>query len=774
MTKKKIDSSGRPDDLRRQVEEIIRKKVPKLPENLDSLSPEEQRKLRHELRVHQIELTMQNESLRRTQEELESSRVRYFNLYDLAPVGYLALSEEGLTQEANLTAASLLGVERSVLIKKSLTRFIHREDQDFYYLHHKQLFETGKPQVCELRMVKKDGSLFWVRLESTIARDSESGSTLSYTVISDITERKQAEKALTESEEKFRITLKNSPIVVWNQDKDLRYTWIYNPNPGFKPEETLGKTDKELLPADDAEKLMHIKRKVLESGIGVREETKTTINGDDYYYDLTVEPLLDSNNIIIGITCAAVDITSQKKTEQELVVSEEKYHNLFENTGTATMVLEEDMTISMINSQAEKLIGYSKEESENKMKWTDFIIPQDLERMKKYHIARRKDGEKPPTEYEFRMMDKKGKVKDIFVKGRTIPNTKKSIACLTDITKRKQAEEKLKKQTHDLNERIKELNCFFKLSKIMEKMGQSLEEILQAIISLLPSSWQYPEITCARIILDEKECKTDNFKETIWKQSADIKIQEKTVGRLEIYYLEERKMMDEGPFQKEEGKLISATAERLGNLIEGKQSEIKLQQSYQKLKNALDASIETMSKIIEVKDPYTAGHQQKVSQLTTAIAKELNFSPDKVEGIRIASLIHDIGKISVPTEILSKTTTLSDIEFSLIKGHSQAGSDILKAIDFSYPVAQIVLQHHERLDGTGYPNNLKGDEILLEAKIIGVADVVGAMLSQRPYRSAHSMEEVLEEISKNKGILYDPKIVDVCIKLFKEKGFKFK
>jgi len=343
----------------------------------------------------------------------------------------------------------------------------------------------------------------------------------------------------------------------------------------------------------------------------------------------------------------------------------------------------------------------------------------------------------------------------------------------TDITERKQAEEKLKKQTHDLNERIKELNCFFKLSKIMEKMGQSLEEILQAIISLLPSSWQYPEITCARIILDEKECKTDNFKETIWKQSADIKIQEKTVGRLEIYYLEERKMMDEGPFQKEEGKLISATAERLGNLIEGKQSEIKLQQSYQKLKNALDASIETMSKIIEVKDPYTAGHQQKVSQLTTAIAKELNFSPDKVEGIRIASLIHDIGKISVPTEILSKTTTLSDIEFSLIKGHSQAGSDILKAIDFSYPVAQIVLQHHERLDGTGYPNNLKGDEILLEAKIIGVADVVGAMLSQRPYRSAHSMEEVLEEISKNKGILYDPKIVDVCIKLFKEKEFKF-
>ena len=207
---------------------------------------------------------------------------------------------------------------------------------------------------------------------------------------------------------------------------------------------------------------------------------------------------------------------------------------------------------------------------------------------------------------------------------------------------------------------------------------------------------------------------------------------------------------------------------------ERKQAEQKFKLTHQKLKKTMDAALDTMSKIIEAKDPYTAGHQQRVSRLTTAIAKELNLSPDKVEGIRIASLIHDIGKISVPTEILSKTTTLSDIEFSLIKGHSQAGSDILKAIDFSYPVAQIVLQHHERLDGSGYPNKLKGDKILLEAKIIGVADVVEAMSSHRPYRPALGIDAALEEISKNKGVLYDPEVVDVCLKLFKEKGFKFK
>lgn len=212
-------------------------------------------------------------------------------------------------------------------------------------------------------------------------------------------------------------------------------------------------------------------------------------------------------------------------------------------------------------------------------------------------------------------------------------------------------------------------------------------------------------------------------------------------------------------------------ADNLEKIVEERTKE--LQQSYEKLRKTMEGAINTMSKIVEVKDPYTAGHQQRVSQLTTAIAKELNLSPDKIEGIRIASLVHDIGKISVPTETLSKSTTLSGIEFSLIKEHSRIGYDILKAIDFSYPVANIVLQHHERLDGSGYPNNLKGDKILLEAKIIGVADVVEAMSSHRPYRPALGIDAALEEISQNRGILYDPEVVDACLKLFKEKGFKF-
>jgi HD-GYP domain-containing protein (c-di-GMP phosphodiesterase class II) len=149
------------------------------------------------------------------------------------------------------------------------------------------------------------------------------------------------------------------------------------------------------------------------------------------------------------------------------------------------------------------------------------------------------------------------------------------------------------------------------------------------------------------------------------------------------------------------------------------------------------------------------------------------LSPDKIEGIRIASLIHDIGKISIPAEILSKPTKLTDMEFNLIKDHPKIGYDILRKIDFPWPLAELILQHHERRDGSGYPSGLKGDEILLEAKIIALADVVEAMSSHRPYRPALGIDRALEEISQNKGIFYDPEVVDACIRLFKEKRYKF-
>ncbi|MBA7555879.1 Cyclic di-GMP phosphodiesterase response regulator RpfG [subsurface metagenome] len=188
----------------------------------------------------------------------------------------------------------------------------------------------------------------------------------------------------------------------------------------------------------------------------------------------------------------------------------------------------------------------------------------------------------------------------------------------------------------------------------------------------------------------------------------------------------------------------------------------------------MEATINTISKIIEARDPYTAGHQNTVSQLAVAIAQEMKLPENKIEGIQIAALVHDIGKINIPAEILSKPSKLNEMEFSLIKNHPKVGYDILRKIDFSWPVAKIVLQHHEKIDGSGYPQGLKGEKILLEAKIIGVADVVEAMSSHRPYRPSLGIDKALEEISQNRGTLYEPEVVDACLKLFKEKDFKFK
>jgi len=203
------------------------------------------------------------------------------------------------------------------------------------------------------------------------------------------------------------------------------------------------------------------------------------------------------------------------------------------------------------------------------------------------------------------------------------------------------------------------------------------------------------------------------------------------------------------------------------------QLEKELQQSYEKLQKFIEGTAHIITKVVEIRDPYSTGHHQRVSQLATAIAQEMKLPQDKIEGVRFASLVHDVGKVNLPTEIVSKLNKLSEVEFNLVKNHPRIGYEILKKVDFPWPIAEIVFQHQEKIDGSGYPRRLKGAEILIEAKILGVANVIEAMSSSRSYRPALSIDESLAEISRNKNILFDPEVVDACIKLFKEKGFKF-
>lgn len=227
---------------------------------------------------------------------------------------------------------------------------------------------------------------------------------------------------------------------------------------------------------------------------------------------------------------------------------------------------------------------------------------------------------------------------------------------------------------------------------------------------------------------------------------------------------------DEHPTEEELRQLRQRVAEPKQVATERKWAEGELKQSFEKLRRSLKGTIHALVLAVEMKDPYTAGHQRWVAELACVIAKDMRLSGEKIEGIRMAGLVHDIGKLSVPAEILNKPSQLTGTEFDLLKAHPQVAYDILKAIDFPWPVAQIVLQHHERMDGSGYPQGLKGDDILLEARILTVADVVEAMSSHRPYRPALGIDKAMEEIRKNKGKLYDQDVVAACLRVCSEKS----
>lgn len=234
-------------------------------------------------------------------------------------------------------------------------------------------------------------------------------------------------------------------------------------------------------------------------------------------------------------------------------------------------------------------------------------------------------------------------------------------------------------------------------------------------------------------------------------------------------------------FKRKDGRIIWVSLSQRevrdseGRLLhyEGQCEDItERRQSVERLHNALGATIQAMAMAVEVRDPYTAGHQRRVAELSHAVASELGLPRQRIEGLRLAATIHDLGKIAIPGEILSKPSRLTEIEFNLIKIHPESGFDILKDIDFPWPISRMVLEHHERINGTGYPRGLVGDELLLESKILAVSDVVESMASYRPYRPALGLEQALLEIEKNRGVLYEPDVVDACLQMFREKGYR--
>ncbi len=220
--------------------------------------------------------------------------------------------------------------------------------------------------------------------------------------------------------------------------------------------------------------------------------------------------------------------------------------------------------------------------------------------------------------------------------------------------------------------------------------------------------------------------------------------------------------------EKRAAELVICNTELAFQNDEKEKRAAELTKSKINLRDSLHGTVNAIAKAVEAKDPYTAGHQRKVADIACAIAEEMGLSDKLIEGVRMGATIHDIGKIQTPAEILSKPGDLSKAEYQLIQSHVDAGYEILKDIKFPWPIAEIAYQHHERINGTGYPQGLKGEEICLEAKIVAVADVVEAMSAHRPYRAALGIDCALDEIKTQRGILYDPMVVDACLKVFEK------
>ncbi|MCK4309094.1 MAG: PAS domain S-box protein [Candidatus Atribacteria bacterium] len=458
-----------------------------------------------------------------------------------------------------------------------------------------------------------------------------------------------------------------------------------------------------------------------------------------------------------------------KRAKEELKESEKKYRDLVEETPIGIANISITGKIIYINKRLEKISGYSREEVLGKNVFKLGIFPDEMLNFLKERLKVRLRGGSTQQRREIRFKYKNGKwiwieITAKLIKKWGIPTSFR--ITVQDITERKKAEEELKNS----EERLKILfdyapdayyindlkGKFIDGNIAAERMiGYKKEELIgSSFLKLkLLSLANIPKAAkvLAKNIIGQPTGpdefvlnRKDNSKVTVEISTYPVKIMGRT--------------------------LVLGIAR---DITERKKAEQQIKQGYKKLQRTMEATINTISKIIEARDPYTAGHQLKVSKLANSIAQEMKLPEDKIEGMRIAALVHDIGKINIPAEILSKPSKLNEMEFSLIKNHPKTGYDILKTIDFPWPVARIVLQHHEKIDGSGYPQGQKSNKILLEAKIIGVADVVEAMSSHRPYRPALGIDKALEEISQNRGILYDPEVTDACLKLFKEKGFKF-
>lgn len=706
-------------------------------------------------------------------------------LFDIVPEGIMILdAQTGQIVDVNARLTQMLNCTRREFLSRTFSDVLSMEDISAYH-----------QAICNLRMQKhvfhqhvpfktKDGTDIHVSFDCHLfesgGRDyakcvirkpgnvSETGK-----VIEDLEITKEA---LRKSEEKYRQAFSSTSDVIFMVDYDLRITSI-TPSVekilGYSPEEMTNRRVDELPLLSPSSKAMAVENiRQIFAGEAISNAVFEFIarDGSLIFGEIMASPIRQ-NGSIIGMIAIARDITRRQLAEEELRQKELFLRKSQEvaHMGSYDYNVKTGNWVS--SSVLDDIFGIDSAYPKTFQGWLDIIHPDDQDVMKRYlieHVVKNKNA----FEKEYRIIRKSdGRMKWVHGLGELTfdegGSASHMIGTIQDVTQRRKMEEDLVKSE-------------MKYRTIVEN---SQEGIFQA-------SPESPHTTvnsafAAMLGYDSTQeaqnCITNIPKQVYVDSSEYQKVMDVVLrdGGIKGYETEF--------YRKDKSRIwvnmsVSAVRDSSGNLLyyhgiveditPKKKLEQERQESIHRLRRSLGATINAMSATVEARDPYTAGHQRRVADLARAIATEMNLSRDQIDGIRLAGMIHDIGKISVPSEILTKPTRLTTLEFELIKTHSEAGFNILKDIEFPWPIARIVLEHHERINGTGYPQGLKGEDILLESKIIAVADVVEAISSNRPYRPAFGITPALDEIAKNSGVLYDQDAAQSCLKLFGENRYK--
>jgi len=457
-----------------------------------------------------------------------------------------------------------------------------------------------------------------------------------------------------------------------------------------------------------------------------------------------------------------MDITELKQKELRLQESKKQFHMLFENAAEAICFFDpESKQILEANSSFFNYLGYKPEEISNLRIYDIYDFTAHDKKSIDEHIQSILDsGTIVVGERKWRRKD--GTLIDVLVSAGKISQKGKTVifTIATDITQLKNMEKALQ----DAVTRLKAiLQAIPDLIFIINRDGVILDYYAEKKEDLYAQPIEFLNKKVTEVLPSDVAERVMKAVQEVFSTGEMVEFELSLKVRGKVRHREARIV------KLNENEVLAVVRD----VTQLKKTERKLRETYKRLYKVLQDSTKALTKMVESRDPYTAGHQERVAELAVAIAKEMGLPERRLTGIRIAGLLHDMGKISIPAEILTKPTQLSEIELALVKTHPQVAYEVLREIDFPWPVAEIIYQHHERWDGSGYPRGLKDDEILLEARILAVADVVEAMSSHRPYRPAHSIKEALEELIRNKGKLYDPEVVDTCVKLFKEKKFSF-